>query len=291
MNFALSKERKMKKLLFKFLSVVIVAIMLAGCIALQGCDFGRDDSETYQNNEESAQRLLDKALKYYKDNACRIISKNWQSESESELQDMVASDSNFMALVDEIDGKNRCRNIEDEFSYDYIIVDNVLYVVGEPLSDSDVFFDTYFLKPMHKYAFEDDKYDDVIASVFGEEVSLSADWFKNFTITQMNDGKIKLVMSEITDKYIQECVLNEELTMHSYDIEIVFDSEGRFLSVASRFCCTYSYTYSDGSEKVDIEYTAYSYTESIYEYDNIKITAPENEDEYTLSEIEWKAQN
>ena len=227
-----------------------------------------------------------------------MISKNWLSESERELQDMVSSDSNFIALVEEIDGKNFSRNFEDEYSYGYIIVDNVLYVV-KPHTDLVEFGDMYFqlddkyfcLKPMHKYALNDDEYDDVIASVFGVEVNLSADWFKNFTIIQMEDGKIKLVMSEVTDKYIQECTLDGEMTVHSYAIEIVFDSEGRFLSVASRFCYTHSYTYSNGSEEVDREYTVYSYTESIYEYDNIKITAPENEDEYTLSEIEWKAQN
>jgi hypothetical protein len=47
------------------------------------------------------------------------------------------------------------------------------------------------------------------------------------------------------------------------------------------------YEYFDGQETVKVDQTYYTYAEIAYEYNNVKITAPENANEYELVDVDW----
>ena len=280
----------MKNYICKSLIFVLIISMVIGCAILVGCEKRGDNEDEQKSDVETAQEILDNATSYL--NACRMTSKSWYAESESDLENMIASNTGALVFVEERDGKNFSRKCLEGYdgAYDTVIFDNMVYIIGEEIPDYGVLPDVNFFNPypMHKYPFEDNEYDAMMESVIGKTVYAKATHYKNVAITKLDGGKTKLVMSEPTELYYEECVFDSDITILKLEIEIIVDSQGRFLTGTSVFAYDAHYEDEFNGEIYVNDISLYSYTEVQYEYDNIKVSAPKNADEFVLTEYEWK---
>ena len=278
----------MKKFTLKSLSFVLAIVLLVSCLAFVGCN---DDDEEYKNDPASAMKLINKAedqLETY-----RMTIKLWQFESEDELQSNIEAGKYSTMSVQEFDKNNFFLHAPDTMDFDYVVCDNMVYVVGERIDNGFGMFlpsangNIIAVNGMEKYAFTDDEYDAVMASLIGIKMKIEKDHLKTVTITKLDDGKIKLSVTEMSDKYFEDTTYSDEVTILKSTFEIIFDSNGRYLKGINRYDYRIKYEYFDGQETVKVDQTYYTYSETAYEYNNIKITAPENANEYELVDVDW----
>ena len=278
----------MKKFTLKSLSFVLALVLLVSCLAFVGCN---NDDEEYKNDPASAMKLINKAedqLETY-----RMTMKLWQFQSEDELQSNVDAGTNYKMSVQEFDKNNFCLHVPDTMDFDYVVCDNMVYVVGERIDNGFGMFlpsangNMIAINGMEKYAFTDDEYDAVMASLIGIQMKIEKDHLKTVTITKLDDGKIKLSVTEMSDKYFEDTVISGEMTVFKITSEIIFDSQGRYLQGSNRQDYRIQYEYDNGQEIVQVDETWYTYTEATYEYENISVSAPENANEYELVDVDW----